>query len=328
MRPAKLFENESYRVLRCDAAPETRLSVVCFEPWMHARSAREPGPFQDIGQDNFVTRKGMNAIFVQTRRNDWYQGDGIHDALDAVAARRRAGEILISYGTSMGGHAAASFSAHLQADYFFSASAQVSLCPTFMNQILDRRWHESHAAFRYDNILDRACRDQSGLVCYDTAQLHDRIHAERMVRDTAARGLDCPGTWHFAAALVQRELGVMTLLRDIAASLRDSGDAQGPLARLEEVLAGSFAARFLAADGAGMEGLVAEAGLDRVARDIHLNALVRAFELDPTRELAGILCALEAQLEQASQKAFVTRMLLRKGYDDLAPVAIAVPGRG
>ncbi len=317
MTPELLFENEPYRVVRTDSASDCDLTIICFDPWKHHRSPLDAAEFEGVTQDNFVVRKGMNAVFVQTRRNDWYQSDGILDALKAVLANRRANEVFIAYGTSMGGHAAASFADVLDADFFFSASAQVSLCPAFMGQIFDRRWHDSHDIFRYDNILDGACQSRRGLVCYDAAQHHDRVHAERMLRETAADRLDCPGTWHFAAQLVQREIGVMELLKEIAETVRRGGAIDDCLSRVKHVVANSFAARFMDVSGAEKGRIFQEFGVAHMLKEIHLNCLVRAFDLDPCQEIAAILQQTEPHLTDTRQRDFVQRMLVRNGYEDL-----------
>jgi hypothetical protein len=321
VKPELLFENEPYRVVRTDCSPGSDLTIICFDPWKHSRAPRDAAEFDDVAQDNFVVRKGMNAVFVQTRRNDWYQGDGILDALTGVLEKRRANEVFIAYGTSMGGHAAASFADALEADFFFSASAQVSLCPAFMGQIFDRRWHDSHEIFRYDNILDGACHSRRGLVCYDSAQHHDRVHAERMLRETDADRLDCPGTWHFAARLVQREIGVMNLLQEIAETIRRGDALDGCLNRVKGVVANSFAARFMDAGGAEKGRIFREFGIARLQKEIHLNSLVRAFDLDPCHEIASILQQTQMHLADTGQKDFVQRMLVRNGYEDICDLA-------
>lgn len=311
-----LFENEPYRVVRTDCNEIASITVVHFEPWRHSHSHIEASPFGDINQDNFIVKKGMNALFVQTRRNDWYQSDGILDALNCIRANRRTNEIFVTYGTSMGGHAAASFSGVLNADFFLCASAQVSLCPLFMDQVFDRRWQESHNSFQYDNILDGSCRAKNGLVCFDSMLQLDQVHAERTLRETDAFGLDCPGTWHFAAKLLQREVGIMNLILEIARTIQKKHDLQDYLTALKASLAASFAARFLSADGEGKVRLSQEFGMAAIQKEIHLNALVRAFDLGPSPEFASILVASEKRLTNPSQKEFVTRMLLKKGYEN------------
>ncbi|MEE9387267.1 MAG: hypothetical protein V3U96_01540 [Paracoccaceae bacterium] len=99
----QLFENEHYRAVRTDCNESSDITVINFEPWRHSRSANETLPFENVKQDNFINQKGMNAIFLQTRRNDWYQSDGILDAIDSIVKDRRRKEVFVNYGTSMGG---------------------------------------------------------------------------------------------------------------------------------------------------------------------------------------------------------------------------------
>ncbi|MEE9387268.1 MAG: hypothetical protein V3U96_01545 [Paracoccaceae bacterium] len=158
-----------------------------------------------------------------------------------------------------------------------------------MEQIGDRRWHDSHEHFRYDNILNGDCAAQKGVVCFDALQPHDQIHAQRMLRETKGLCFECPGTWHFAAKLLQKEIGIMGFLKNIAEIIKQGQDVDRYVSDVKNNVGACFAVRFLNASGEGKIQLLEEFGLDILQQDIHLNALARAFGLEPSKELAAII---------------------------------------
>lgn len=313
-----VYENENYRVLRFEPAEPTTDTVVYFQYLSAALHHAEPRDFEPVKPDNFVTMNRMNGLFVQTRRNDWFQNEGILDLLRFVAAAKRPGEIYVAYGSSMGGHAAVSFSDLIDADFFLAISPQVSIAPSFMDEIGDTRWRENGRSFVHDFVLEGRCAGRRGLVAYDARHPLDLVHTDRILGRTSALALDCPGTWHHSGKLLNRMFGIMTLIRRMMALLRSGGDMAAFVASLRAEIDADPAARFVRSGAAGRIALLAAHGAVKFGLDIEFEALRREFLRDPSPEAALVLHVIAKEAKAVPVRRNAAETLRRNGYPRLA----------
>ncbi len=81
----------------------------------------------------------------------------------------------------------------------------------------------------------------------------------------------------------------MGFLKNIAEIIKQGQDVDRYVSDVKNNVGACFAVRFLNASGEGKIQLLEEFGLDILQQDIHLNALARAFGLEPSKELAAII---------------------------------------
>lgn len=158
-------ENILARVIPCE---DTSRWVVTFDNYGLGHGFAREG-FSEV----FLKEKGISAIHIMGRREDWYRYSDISDALGAVKSFLSGANLIITYGSSMGGYAALRFADQLGADYVLAISPQYTIDPTKVP--FETRWRQDASRIDWDqNPEPPLPRDARPVVVYDptTADKH------------------------------------------------------------------------------------------------------------------------------------------------------------
>ena len=276
-----LVENARYRLTLARPDRPSGITVLSWPYFRDNYSATTDTRFPAPEPQDFATRKGMNSLRVETTRNDWFQGDGIDEVLTAINRARRDSDVLISYGSSMGGHAAIAFAPECRADYAVALAPQASLAAGFMRSIQDPRWPDSVPLFHNDRILNGRCRDLRGLMLFDPDNPRDRSHASAIAAHTALESVHVHGGWHHPGRIVNRAYGLVRLLNEIGTEL-SGGRRPGPFTALRTALRDSAEHRFLFGSDADRTALMLKPGIDYLERALEFPAILEALRRAPS----------------------------------------------
>jgi lysophospholipase L1-like esterase/tetratricopeptide (TPR) repeat protein len=125
---------------------ESPLCVVTFDAFTDRRTLDRAG----FGE-NFFDSRGVNAVHVLSRDNDWYLFPDIELALDAVAKATASFDRVSAYGSSMGAYAALRFGGLAGARTAIALSPQFSIDPRLVP--FENRWDPD--ARRLDYRIER-----------------------------------------------------------------------------------------------------------------------------------------------------------------------------
>lgn len=211
-----IFQDENYLV-SSHIVNRNSLFVVAFSPWNKKFHHEITGRFtRDFGREAICSIE-LNAINVITSRNDWYSGASIDNALNHC--RRLIGNSrCITYGSSMGGHAAIKFAGQLNAKLFIAISPQYSISEKFLNEISDARWkaESSYLSERPESSLTVPAGRTPGLIIYDKLHLLDAKHASRCAQDDQIVGVNLEHSGHPAGEAANASYGLKKLLAKVA----------------------------------------------------------------------------------------------------------------
>ncbi len=198
-----LFRSGELRVSRVGGFSE-RCCIVTFDSYTDRRTLERPG----FGQHFFQTR-GIDAIHVISRDNDWYQHPELREALDAVRAVARGYRRVVAYGSSMGAYAALRFGAWAGADCAVALSPQYSIDPKVVR--FERRWAADSVRFRavWEGMAGFATPGEA-YVLYDPTD-HDRKHIALLERESRFIKVRLPGAGHPVTGFLM-ELGLLPRL--------------------------------------------------------------------------------------------------------------------
>lgn len=190
---------------------------------MHSNDVEGPGAGEDLFFD-----AGFDVISVKARSNRWYQDLSLADVA-AVLAPLHYDEVL-TYGTSMGGYAAAYFAAVIRPRRAVLFSPQSSIDPRFSEW--DERWKE-HWSLPFEHApIDGATGSETQyVILYDPWTLDGR-HAKAIaaaVGEENVRHVRVPFSGHETIGLL-RDAGVLSKL--VLALMRDSPEAAAHLGGL------------------------------------------------------------------------------------------------
>ena len=118
----------------------TRCCVVTFGSFTDERTLDRPG----FGEGFFQSR-GIDAIHVISRENDWYQYPEMEAAVAQVHAATRSYARVVTYGSSMGAYAAIRLGGLAGAHCALAMSPQYSIDPAVVR--FEKRWRDSSAQF-------------------------------------------------------------------------------------------------------------------------------------------------------------------------------------
>ncbi len=182
--------------------------VVTFDSYTDTRTLERAG----FGQE-FFQRRGIDAIHVISRNNDWYQHAELREALDTVRATARQYGRVVAYGSSMGAYAALRFGGWAGADCAVALSPQYSIDPKLVP--FERRWAVDSARFRpvWEGAVPFATPPEA-YVAYDPVDL-DRKHIARLERESRFVKMQLPGAGHPVAGFLT-ELGLLQRLVEAA----------------------------------------------------------------------------------------------------------------
>ena len=208
-----LFENENYRVIHTPSQKPSKVTFICFDHWRSAFDVERPREYSAPFAQSEILNLGYNYVGVQSRRNDWYQLDGILEALNEVAHLKRADDIFINYGGSMGGFAAINFYSLIGADFFIALAPQASLKSEFMDQIKDKRWDRASKIFRHNFILTGYNNKARGIVIHDPTQLDDEKHVSAILQKIQVNTIEAYGGGHFPGKIINATYGIKRILK-------------------------------------------------------------------------------------------------------------------
>ena len=204
------FKVEYYQI---DTSAPT---FICFQLFDNKYHPTKPGDFDREFGKSAILNFGYNCIQFITNKNDWYQTDGIIEAIRATVKRIPVNNRIITYGSSMGGYAAINFSGQLNADFFIAFSPQVSILPRLMKEHMDTRWRSEGSAisFNHDYIIDRKVLDKNGLVFYDKMS-QDLWHADKIKDLSKARLIHVPYSRHASGKMLNKLYGLKRMLKEV-----------------------------------------------------------------------------------------------------------------
>jgi hypothetical protein len=142
----ELFRSADLLIRRVDGHGSP-CCVVTFDSFTDLRTLDRPGFAED-----FLRMRGIDAIHVIPRDNDWYQYPEMTHAMAAVRAVSQTYGRVVTYGSSMGAYAAIRLAGLAGAHAVFALSPQFSIDRTLVPW--ERRWIQSSASFR--NVWERS----------------------------------------------------------------------------------------------------------------------------------------------------------------------------
>ncbi len=171
--------------------------VVTFDSYTDARSLDRPG----FGE-SFSRERGITAIHVISRDNDWYQHPEMTDALAAIRLAAQPFPAVMSYGSSMGAYAAIRFAEAVGAARVLALSPQYSRDPARVG--FERRWSQDAHRIVWRKELDGgAIRGSADIVvAYDPTD-GDRMHVDLIETEVRVRRLPVPYAGHPVGGYLQ-----------------------------------------------------------------------------------------------------------------------------
>ncbi len=174
-RVLTLFESHRYRV-RLNRVSDEPFCVVVFDP------GGDPSPSwgRTFWGEDFFARRGLNAIGITARLNDYYAQHEIVEVLRTVRAATR-GMQLVGYGPSMGGHGVVNHAEALGlirvaaiAPIFSPRPEETAFDRRFLHLPVDREFPLAQ--------VDRRRSRARGYIMFDPLMREERGHAERIIR--------------------------------------------------------------------------------------------------------------------------------------------------
>lgn len=188
-----LFASDDVLVRQVPAGSDGSLCYVTFASYTDDRVLDRPG----FGEGHFRDR-GIDAVHVISRDNEWYQYPEWDAALAAVAQAVAPYERVIAYGSSMGGFAALHYGAACGAHLAIAISPQYSVDPAVAP--FEDRWPDDVARIRFRREETRALPRQ--YVVYDPRDASDRRHYELFAARSPTVGLPAVHGGHPAGSFV------------------------------------------------------------------------------------------------------------------------------
>lgn len=184
--PLELFRSDDLLVRRCGGFGGL-VCYVTFESYTDHRTLDRMA----FGEAYFSTR-GIDAIHVLSRDNQWYQYEELPRALSAIAAVTRGYQRVIAYGSSMGGFAALRYGSACGANVGIALSPQYTVDPDIVP--FDRRWTDDVAriSFRRHEVPPLSTQ----YIVYDPRDAHDRRHFRLFAENGPVAGIAIPHAGH------------------------------------------------------------------------------------------------------------------------------------
>jgi pimeloyl-ACP methyl ester carboxylesterase len=169
------------------------LCYVTFASYTDERVLDRPG----FGESFFRSR-GVDAVHVLSRDNDWYQYPEWDDAVAAIAAAAAGYAQVVAYGSSMGGFAALHYGASCGAQLGIAISPQYSVDPEIAP--FEDRWIDDVARIRFRRDETRPLPRQ--YIVYDPMDPNDRQHFELFAARSPTIGLRAMHGGHPAGTFI------------------------------------------------------------------------------------------------------------------------------
>lgn len=204
LSPQIIYEDDDMALLWHPQAGAAGLAVT-FTPLMKAA----PSPLVGWGQ-SVVPRFGASGLYFVSKWNHWWQVPGLPRALRTAADRARDFDRVTTYGTSMGGYGALSFSGALGATTILSLSPQFSIDRRKVP--FERRWqhHARRLGFEYDSLNDGLATGARIILVYDS--MNDDAKHVALIDAPTARHLRIPFIGHGTPDYLSKVGTLKTLL--------------------------------------------------------------------------------------------------------------------
>jgi hypothetical protein len=134
--------------------------------------------FTPIGPDAHCAEHGISELWIQTKRNDWFINEELHDFEQILSSISAKYDVVDVIGSSMGAYGALLFADCLRATKVVAISPQFTVNPRIAD--FETRWrpHVEKIDFSYEKPLASGSRVQNGYILYDPRFRLDRLHAE------------------------------------------------------------------------------------------------------------------------------------------------------
>lgn len=161
----------------------------------------------------FLHDKGLSAIHVMGRREDWYQYPDMMDAIAAVRDHLAGAERVITYGSSMGGYAALRFADPLGANAALALSPQYSINPD--KAPFETRWLQDARRIEWRPEHEPALpKNARAVVAYDPTTV-DRQHIDLIAAEAEIERIPVRYSGHPSGRVVADAHLLAPLLIDI-----------------------------------------------------------------------------------------------------------------
>lgn len=197
---SELFRSENLVVRRVQGQDQDRW-IVTFDHYGIGHGFDREG----FGED-FLRSRGISAIHVMGRSEDWYQYPDLDDALAAIKASIGNAKRIITYGSSMGGYAAVRLADAVGAHATLALSPQYSI--DLSRAPFENRWLQDSQRIKFRPELNGPIRSRARqIIVYDPMTI-DRHHAALIHRDSPAQHLRTPFSGHPAGPFLG-EIGIL-----------------------------------------------------------------------------------------------------------------------
>lgn len=211
--------NELYRsdnvVVRCVPADDQSRWVITFDNYGIGHGFDRQG-FGEV----WLQSRGISAIHVMGKYEDWYQYPDMADAMAAVRGAVSGADRVMTYGSSMGAYAAIRFADAAGANAVLALSPQYSIDP--VKKPRDSRWQQDSHRIKWlpsvDGVIQCSCVP---VVVYDTKNA-DALHADMIAQDISITRVRVPYSAHPTTTFLS-EVGLLhTLVFDVLAGTLDA----------------------------------------------------------------------------------------------------------
>lgn len=168
---------------------------------------------RDGYSQGFLHDKGLSAIHVMGRREDWYQYPDMMDAIAAVRDHLAGADRVITYGSSMGGYAALRFADPLGANAALALSPQYSINPD--KAPFETRWLQDARRIEWRPEHEPALpKNARAVVAYDPTTV-DRQHIDLIAAEAEIERIPVRYSGHPSGRVVADAHLLAPLLIDI-----------------------------------------------------------------------------------------------------------------
>jgi hypothetical protein len=193
------------------------LGFITFDSYTDHRTLDRPG-FAEA----FLQSRGIDAVHVISRDNQWYQHPELVEVLAVLAAWSARYERVVSYGSSMGGFAALRFGAEAGAHTGLALSPQFSVDPNIVP--FESRWSRDVEQITFQVVGDRPLPIQ--YIVYDPRNLPDARHAALFAERSPTIAMRATYGGHPAGAFVNETGLLEPLIHKVAANDFTVADAR------------------------------------------------------------------------------------------------------
>jgi len=201
----ELYRSDDVVVRRVPAGPANRW-IVTFDHYAIGHGFDRPG----FGEAYFRSR-GISAIHVMGRAEDWYQYPDMAAALATVRAATAGAERVVTYGSSMGGYAALRFADAVGATDILALSPQYTIDLKAAPQEL--RWTQDAKRIRWRPEFGGPIISSARAVVVFDPTGPDQWHGERIERDLGCRAIRLHHSAHPVTTYLS-EVGLLAPLID------------------------------------------------------------------------------------------------------------------